>query len=74
MFFRNLLPVLGIMSILYISARLLGFLNIYLERKNKFDFLQTVITIICIGFMFCSAPIGLVLLYIEKHQQKNDRS
>ena len=58
---KNIFPVLGIMVCLYVSALLLGKVSKKLEETNSHPFLHTIIIIICIAFLFCSAPVGLVL-------------
>ena len=58
---KNIFPVIGIMVCLYIAALLLGKVSKKLEETNSHPFLHKVIIILCIAFLFCSAPVGIVL-------------
>lgn len=63
-YMKNLFPVLGIMVCLYVAAILLGRVNKKLELDNKHPILQNIIAVACIAFLFCSAPIGIVLYFL----------
>lgn len=45
-------------------AEIIGVAMRKLEDENKMHFLHSMLTIIAIGLLFCSAPVGLVLFLL----------
>lgn len=69
-----ILTVLGFMVCLYALAEALGAANRKLEEENKNSFLQSALSVIVIGLLYCSAPIGIInMLHDSRIRKINDQ-